>query len=145
MNILKITEEEKKSLETYKYNGYKDINNFLTDYSENDIKYANKYENSDELAKSLRKDLKDSIENIKNIYSLMIKNSHKKEINSNKLLRGTSLEEVKSIIDKMEINKFISTTTNRNTMKSFAYDTEKPVLLEIETYSQIPKISEGLF
>lgn len=137
-NILEITEEEKEALEAYKSMGYRDINFFLSSYLENDIAYANLYENKEDLQKNIKKDLEANFDNVKKIYSLMIKNAQKRDITNQKILRGTSEEEIQNMVTEKQITKFLSTTTNRDTMMNFGFDAKNPAFLEIQTNGKIP-------
>ena len=140
MDVLEITEEEKEALEVYKGIGYKYVNVFLTDYIENDIEYAKLYNSREELEENIKKQLEKNSEIMKKIYSIMIKNILKNEKSFGKVLRGTSLEEVKCMQKSNEVNRLLSTTTNINTMKNFAYDTKNPAWIEIQSNEKIPYI-----
>ena len=139
-SILEVTEEEKQALEVYKGLGYRGINLFLSTYLENDIDYANLFKTKEELELNIKKDLEDNIKIAEKIYSLMIKNIKKEQLSKNKLLRGTSKSELENMFNQKQITKFLSTTTNQNTMKNFAYDTLSLAFIEFETNDNIPFI-----
>lgn len=130
---IKITDEEKKSIQRYMGFGNARIN-MLANFDP----YVQKELESDswELAKDTE-DLEQDIKDFLNVYSAMYK--EKRNIVNKQLYRGTTSKEVKRLGKGMQYNRILSTSSSRSMAKTFCKPND-PAFVRIKVQKEIPAI-----
>lgn len=128
---IEITEIEKKALEEYQDNYYKIVNTLLRKgiTSEQTINSKN---GKDYIAPS-NEELEKAIDNIKNIYSAIIKSTlNGNNIEDKPLYRGTQITLIEQMRKNGEETSFLSTTTNKNQTRAFSRTFSKDKSVDTE-------------
>lgn len=135
-----LSEDEKKALEEYQDNYYKIVNTLLRKgiTSEKTINYKN---GSAYIAPS-NEELESAIDNIRKIYSAIIKRTLANEGNkeTRPLYRGTQISLIEKIKENGEETSFLSTTTNKNQTRAFSRTFSKDKSADTETDKAFLKV-----
>lgn len=140
---MEISEREKRAIETYRGIGYRLINNIL----EIDMGAEGDFilHSTDKPETFDRSSIERMIENIKLIYSAMLKYSNSNSKAPTHVFRGTSVPDMERIQKRGVANKFLSTTLDVETQAKgyFSLSFNQPAFTQIDVPDNIPYLYMG--
>ena len=140
IDAISINDDENRALQEYQDNYYKIVNTLLRKgiTSEQTINSKN---GSDYIAPS-NEELEAAIDNIKNIYSAIIKRTLANEDNkeTRPLYRGTQISIVEKMKENAEETAFLSTTTRKNQTRTFSRTFSKDKSVDKEADKALLKV-----
>jgi len=143
VTILKITEQEKEAVKAYQGINYKLFNSILEVSMSAQTDFISRSNPEPEIFN--RETIQKLIENIKLIYSAMLKYS----MNSpklNRIYRGTSQSDIDRISSRHIINKFLSTTYDLEEAKGFfSLNWDNPAFVGVEVEAGVPYLDMAPF
>lgn len=134
---MEITDREKEAIKAYQGNGYRLINNIL----EVDMSAESEFirNSTDRPVTFDEESIKKMIEDVKDIYLAMLKFSANRDASLNRVYRGTSKGDMDRLGNRGSINKFLSTTYDKDQAEGyFSLNWDYPAFVGIDVARDVP-------
>ena len=141
MMDLEITKEEQNALKKYLNDNYEIINQLLVSNSESDLALFSEEVEGKPILLSYDKDsVVESLDIIKKVYSLILKQYYKTNPSTRDFYRGTNLAELDRLKSEVYIDRMLSATPSKEEANKFALDYSKPVRMNLSLENSVPYI-----
>lgn len=139
MMDLGITKEEQTALKQYLNEKYETINQMLVSNCEADLAIISEEKGNKKVELKYDKDsIRENLQCIKLIYSLIFKQFYKTNPSKRKFYRGTNIAEIERFKSEVYIDRMLSATEDEKEAKNFSNNWNRPAILNISLDNNVP-------
>ena len=141
MMDLEITKDEQNALKKYLNDNYEIINQMLISNSESDLALLSDEIEDKQILISYDKDsIKDYLDIIKKVYSLILKQYYRSNPSKRDFYRGTNFAEIDRLKSEVYIDRMMSATSSKEDAEKYSSNYNRPVLIDFDLEENVPYI-----